>query len=78
MAYWICTEAKIEDEGRTVVLAFKDAHSCSTIRSTLPAEEWQMIHVYRGAYEEPHRRVVQLHQQLVQAMWDAMKAKAGD
>lgn len=75
MAYWICTDVIIEDEGRAVTMRVEDRHSATRLSTTLPTEEWQRILTYKSAWEEPFQRVADLHKQLSLALWDELEMR---
>lgn len=74
MSYWKCDEAKISDDGLSVTLGFKDQHSCSTHRMTLPAETWEQILTYKAAYNEPERRMWNAQERLFEYWRDSFEA----
>lgn len=73
MSYWVCQEANIKDEGRILEIRFKDTHSIETMTIQLPIEHWKNIMIYRNAYEEPERRLMDAHRDLCRYLFDVAR-----
>lgn len=79
MSYWICDNAEILDDGRSLRLSFKDNHSIERYQITMPAEEWKRINVYKFAHTESHSRIVDLHRELARVYTERLlKADSSD
>lgn len=66
MSYWKATKAEVSEDGLSITISFKDQHSCSQMTVTEPAEEWKSLHVYRSAFNEPERRMMEATKRVVQ------------
>jgi len=75
MSYWKCTEAKVSEDGLSVSMSFKDSHSASTLHTTLPAEDWKNIWIYRAAYEEPNRAMMEASRDVSAHIWRCVEAE---
>lgn len=75
MSYWKASEALINSDGTAITIEFKDAHSCSHYRMTLPTEIWKDILTFKAAYDEPDRRMFQAHTRLIEYWRNTVEAK---
>lgn len=75
MSYWKCTNAEILEGGEVLRLAFEDCHSIETACITLPSDVWKDISVFRAAYDEPERKLTDLHRRVAEVMWTVCRSK---